>query len=350
MLNKTEVQIMNHWTYENANLPAVSIHCTAYNHERYIAKALDSMLEQETNFPFEIIVHDDASTDGTAEIIHQYESAYPHIIRPIYETKNQYSKRDGSIGMAIGAYLRGEYYAICEGDDYWCDNKKLQKQYDYMSQHSDCVLCCHNTVIHDISGKEPDGLFNQWTSIHELTEGDAFFGWNVHTSSYFYRPTLEKSVRKYCATFGDYVYLTQAMNLGRVVALPDVMSVYDRNIPTGATAVNYHQTKEKRHKVTEERINYLKQYDEQTKGRFHEVVQARIAVLTFQLDSDEKTLMWASGILKKNKYYNVLEKNKYGIRKLWSRWKYRGSSFGKLWYWSLLLQRHLNNFIRYGHR
>lgn len=145
--------------------------CITYNHEHYIAEALDSFLSQETDFPFQVIVHDDASTDGTADIIRRYAERYPRIIRPIYEVENQYLKPDSLTRKKVAACLGGEYYAICEGDDHWCDNRKLQKQYDYMSQHDDCVLCCHNSIIHDVSGKEADALINHWTETHELTAG-----------------------------------------------------------------------------------------------------------------------------------------------------------------------------------
>lgn len=344
MIDKSETEIMGSWHMPYSDQPFVSVVCTAYNHEKYIARALDSFLSQETDFPFEVIVHDDASTDGTADIIRQYEAVYPHIIKPIYQSENQYSKRDGSIGRAVDSRLNGKYYAVCEGDDYWCDTKKLQKQYDYMSQHEDCVLCCHNTVIHDISEKEADKLFNQWTATHELTEVDVFFGWNVHTSSYFYRPILRRQAGKYCAGFGDYIYLTQALNLGKVVALPDVMSVYNMNIQTGATMTNYHQGEAQYNKITGERINYLRQYDKDTDGRFREVVQARMAQLIFQkTDSGEEAMTWASKVLQNNRYYYLFEENVSGIRKLWFRWKYKGSSFGKLWYWSVLLKRNLHS-------
>lgn len=96
---------------------------------------------QQTNFPFEAIVHDDASTDGTAAIIREYAEKYPDIIKPIYETENQYSKHDGSLRKIMDAHMRGKYIAICEGDDYWIDPLKLQKQVDFMEGHPECGLC-----------------------------------------------------------------------------------------------------------------------------------------------------------------------------------------------------------------
>lgn len=103
MINITQEQIMQNWGTDNAENPLVSVRCITYNHEPYIAQALDGFLMQKTNFPFEVIVHDDASTDKTAEIIREYEKKFPKIIKPIYESENQYSKHDGSLGRIVDA-------------------------------------------------------------------------------------------------------------------------------------------------------------------------------------------------------------------------------------------------------
>lgn len=119
----------------------VSIRCFAYNHERFIRQCLDGFVMQKTDFRFEAIVHDDASTDNTAAIIREYAEKYPDIIKPIYETENQYSKHDGSLTRIMNAHTRGKYIAMCEGDDYWTDPYKLQKQVDFLESHPDYVMC-----------------------------------------------------------------------------------------------------------------------------------------------------------------------------------------------------------------
>ena len=121
----------------------VSIKCLAYNHEPYIRQCLDGFVMQQTNFKFEAIVHDDASTDGTANIIREYAEKYPDIIKPIYETENQYSKHDGSLNRILAEKLTGKYIALCEGDDYWTDPNKLQKQVEYLESHEECVMYAH---------------------------------------------------------------------------------------------------------------------------------------------------------------------------------------------------------------
>ncbi len=132
-------------TWDFNVIPLVSISCIGYNHERYIRDAIEGFLRQETAFPVEILIHDDSSTDKTADIVEEYEAKYPHLIKPIYQTENQYSK-----GVSISATFnwpraRGKYIALCEGDDYWIDPLKLQKQVDFLEEnpeyglvHGDC--------------------------------------------------------------------------------------------------------------------------------------------------------------------------------------------------------------------
>lgn len=122
--------------------PLVAIECLAYNHAPYIRQCLDGFVMQKTDFPFIAIVHDDASADDTAKIILEYAQNYPDIIKPILETENQYSKKDGSLGRIIKKAIPEQvrYIALCEGDDYWTDPYKLQKQVDYMENHPECGL------------------------------------------------------------------------------------------------------------------------------------------------------------------------------------------------------------------
>lgn len=127
--------------------PTVSISCLVYNHSRFVRKCLDGFVMQKTDFPFEAIVHDDASTDGSAEIIREYAEKYPEIIRPIYEQENVFSKDPSACSKEINKRIRGKYVAICEGDDYWTDPHKLQRQVDYMEAHPNCSLCFHRARV-----------------------------------------------------------------------------------------------------------------------------------------------------------------------------------------------------------
>ena len=134
--------------------PLVSICCTTYNHAQFIRQCLDGFMMQQTSFPFEVLIHDDASTDGTADIIREYEAKYPGIIKPIYQTENQYSK-----GVKISATYQfpraqGKYIAMCEGDDYWTDPHKLQKQVDFLESNPGYSLCSHCYSIYDEETRE----------------------------------------------------------------------------------------------------------------------------------------------------------------------------------------------------
>ncbi len=121
--------------------PLVSICCTAYNHEKYINDCLDGFLMQKTNFEFEILIHDDASTDKTQAIIKSYESQFPKLVKPIFQTENQYSKGVKPFSNFLFPASQGKYIAMCEGDDYWNDPLKLQKQVDFLEANTDFAIC-----------------------------------------------------------------------------------------------------------------------------------------------------------------------------------------------------------------
>lgn len=135
--------------------PLVSIVCTSYNHEAYIEDALRGFLIQKTNFPFEIIIHDDVSTDNTQRIIKKYVEAYPKIIKPVFQTENQYS-RGVKILLLSASYATGQYVAFCEGDDFWISGDKLQIQVDAIQEYPDCEMCFHSaiTLKGDIPAKD----------------------------------------------------------------------------------------------------------------------------------------------------------------------------------------------------
>ena len=128
----------------------VAIQCAVYNHEPYLRQCLDGFVMQKTNFRFVAIVHDDVSTDNSAAIIREYAEKYPDIIKPIYEKENQWSKHDGSLERVLDKAFKAtcaKYVAWCEGDDYWTDPFKLQKQVDFMEAHPECTVTFHRYDI-----------------------------------------------------------------------------------------------------------------------------------------------------------------------------------------------------------
>lgn len=132
----------------------VSVFCITYNHEAFIEDALKGFINQKTNFDYEILIHDDCSKDNTAQIIKEYERKYPHIIKPVYQKENLYSKHIPIIPTQLLPKARGKYIAVCEGDDFWTDPYKLQTQVDVMEQNEQCSICFNQVIITDITGRE----------------------------------------------------------------------------------------------------------------------------------------------------------------------------------------------------
>ncbi len=209
----------------------LSIRCITYNHEPFIRQCLEGFVMQKTNFRFEAIVHDDASTDGTADIVREYAAKYPDIIKPILETENQYSKRNGSIGRIMDAACKGKYIALCEGDDYWTDPNKLQKQVDFLESHPDYAMCFHNAIIHYEEGDIEDRIFanveNREYRIQEL-----YTKWYSPTASLVLRRSVYDSElhKKFRASkklvSGDMQLVISTSYCGKMFGFSDVMSVY----------------------------------------------------------------------------------------------------------------------------
>lgn len=139
MTNLTQEEIMLDWGIDNSDNPLVSVKCMTYNHEKYISQALDGFLMQKTTFPFEVLVHDDASTDKTVDILREYEKRFPKIVKVIYEKENQY--KFNKHHEKINKLIKGKYLAVCEGDDYWTYPNKLQMQVKYLENHPEFVMC-----------------------------------------------------------------------------------------------------------------------------------------------------------------------------------------------------------------
>lgn len=339
MFDLTESMVMSRWGNCDLSKPMVSIRCAAYNHEKFIARALESFLSQETRFPYEIVVHDDASTDNTANIIREYETKFPHIIRPIYEKQNIYSKDKRLIGDIFSANTKGKYTALCEGDDYWCDSNKLQKQVDFMESHPECSLCTHNTNFHYLDGSKADHLFNLWKDVRKLSVVDIFFGWDVHTSSYMVRTGINYRP-EFSDTFwsGDYVYLTMAKYYGEVYCLPDVMSVYNANVTTGMTVKNRKSSYEVNLKRLLSRIEYLDKYDEYTNHKYIDIIKARKAEIIIKTSDDYGELKKAAKEMSLNPYFSEICVKGKGKAALKNIWKYKGAVFGRLWYLSVIVQ------------
>lgn len=275
----------------------VSILCLTYNHHKYIAQTLESFVRQKTDFEFEILVHDDASTDGTSEIIREYQKQYPDLIKPVIQTENQMSQGIKIVNTFLFPIEKGKYICFCEGDDYLCDDRKLQKQYDFLEAHPEYSACVHNTLLTDLA----DGSERTVNPSKEdydipmeqimLAGGSAF-----HTSSIFFRAEYKYRPDAFTAPrFGDYPRSIYLRHVGKVRYLADVMSVHRVNVAGSWTVKNV--ASEDPQKVITHYTNVnrlLAQIDEYTEQQYHEditFVTRRNECLILQWEDNSKKIL-----------------------------------------------------------
>lgn len=215
----------------------VSVCVPTFNHEAYIAEMLEGALRQQTTFPFEIVVGDDGSTDGAPGIIRHYASRYPERIRAYLHPSNlgpshprEFAGRNNVLFL-LKACL-GEYVALCEGDDYWIDPLKLQKQVEFMEAHPDCALCHHNVLVTYEDGS-PSHTFNPPTQKLISTIDDLLHDhWFIATGSMLYRNVfLNEDFADWHAdaAAGDWALVIQLSARGTIGYLPDLMGVYRKH-------------------------------------------------------------------------------------------------------------------------
>ncbi len=228
-LIQTEEQFLARWgEYDK---PLVSINCITYNHENYIRDALDGFLIQQTDFPFEILIHDDASTDGTADIVREYEKKYPNIIKPIYQTVNQYSQGK-RVGILNAQRAQGEYIAFCEGDDYWFDSSKLQVQLEAMQKYPGVDLSFHSAIRIYCDKRDPkQELAWNYKDNFKIFFPDAILETTSQfapTASYMVRREVIENLPEWVSTapIGDFFIEMYGAKRGGALYLHKTMSVY----------------------------------------------------------------------------------------------------------------------------
>lgn len=263
----------------------VSISCITYNHEKYIREALDSFLMQKTNFKYEILIHDDASTDGTQDIIKEYERKYPDIIKPILQTENQFSKGVKRIMYIYNdSRAKGKYIALCEGDDYWTDPNKLQKQVDYMESHSDCSMCFHAGEIYDNKLKKVTNVQRAYDKNCIASNEDLIVkgGGFIITSSMFYRRSLLENAPDFFlnAHVGDYAMQLLFMSKGNVYYMDLPMSVYRIFVEGSWTSNNLLTNNEKKSRISNslKDINLLKDFNMYSQEKFAKEIKKGIFI------------------------------------------------------------------------
>ncbi len=267
----------------------VSVICLAYNHEKYIRKTLEGFVSQKTDFKFEVIVHDDASTDDTRQIIEEYANKYPDIFVPVYQNENQYSKKlpgGGIIGNFICPLIKGKYVAFCEGDDYWCSENKLQMQYEIMENDSSLSLCVHKVQCVNEDGSNHNDIIPY--EYYHINQGlldekkitQALFidgGCPFHTGSFFIKKEVIDKVYNCEIDFamkvnGDVLCQQFALLYGNYFYIDEIMSCY-RLFSSGSwTSKRSEQSVQSKINFRMGIINGKKLFDEYTNYKYHELI------------------------------------------------------------------------------
>ncbi len=250
--------------------PLVSVRVVTYNQEKYLAQCLEGILMQRTDFPFEIIIGEDCSTDRTRAIVVAYQQKYPEKIKALLQPQNL---GGGHNNLQVQQACQGKYHAMCEGDDYWIDPLKLQKQVDFMEAHPDISLCFHNAFTLDEFHAAVRLFFE--TPPGETLDFEAVCQIKTPTASVMARSSIlatlpDWRLKIWC---GDVVFRLWCAHHGNLGYLDKVMSVY-RVHPGGAVARNSRQ--ENKRKTSEEEVFLYKQLDRDTNYLHTVALQAQV--------------------------------------------------------------------------
>ncbi len=206
--------------------PLVSICCITYNHEHYIKEAFDGFIMQKTNFPVEIVISDDCSKDNTREIIAEYKAKYPDLIRDVSPDKNLGSSVNF---IYVQQCSQGKYIAMCEGDDYWTDPFKLQKQVDFLETHPYFSMCFHGATIKNETNTQVITTCDK-IETKEYFTNDIFPGWVIPTASVVFQramiDTYPSLKHEEWMKYGDIVLFLKCTHTGQVWGMSEKMSVY----------------------------------------------------------------------------------------------------------------------------
>jgi glycosyltransferase involved in cell wall biosynthesis len=269
----------------------VSVCVPAYNHGKYIARMLDGALMQQTNFPFEIVIGDDASTDNTQAIIRAYADANPGRIRAYLHEENLGPKEPREFAgrnnvLFLLKACEGEYVAMCEGDDYWTDPFKLQKQVDFLDANPDYAICHHNMSVIYEDGS-PSHLFNHpeqklTSTIEDLLEDR----WFMATASWVYRNYfLSHDFADWHAeaAAGDWAIMFQLAARGKIGYLPETMGVYRKH---SAGLSNVHAVTNMQFLKNRKRM--FENVDKWLENKYHNTISKTLAKYDDQLSQLEK--------------------------------------------------------------
>jgi len=258
----------------------VSVICITYNQKEYLNKAIDSILNQKTEIAFELIIHDDVSTDGTTDIVKDIKNKYPDKVQVIYENENQFSQNKDFFSKIIKTKARGKYIALCEGDDYWIDNNKLQMQYNALEAHPECDMCACRAVmvsadeknmLGEIRPQKGDGIL----SIEEVILGGGNF---VASAGLFFRKKMFDEMLEFEKIRSlDYSHQIKGAMRGGIYYIDKVMVAYRRYSNESVTCA-ITTNKDMMNVQCEQEKAILRTFDKETKWKYHEIIEYRIEV------------------------------------------------------------------------
>lgn len=291
----------------------VSVWCVAYNHELYIRDAIEGFLKQKTNFRYEVIIHDDASTDNTAKIIKEYEKKYPDLIYGIYQEDNQYKKNWPStqwLQEIQTKKCKGKYIAVCEGDDCWIDVQKLQIQVDYLEQHPECVMTVHDAVYVDYRNYNIKSGSKYGEDCIVPAEDIITQRVYMVTASMVYRREISEMSGFFTEVgVDDYPSLLYCLMNGTIYYFSRIMSIY-RQFHQGSWTFSMTEDKKASCMHNVMMINFLNKYNRYSDNKFRTYVISRIQ------KSVENILDSCIGIdredfFETSKKYNLKDKSEY---------------------------------------
>ena len=276
----------------------VSVLCTAYNHEKYIRKCLEGFVQQKTNFAYEVLVNDDASTDTTPSIIREYEMTYPDIIKPLYQSDNLYSKGVKITRDILFPKSQGKYIAICEGDDYWIDPYKLQKQVDALEKNQDCSMCVCKVKIISEDETRVEGYFPDFPLDEGVITSEAFLNIVLRkhafqTSSYMLRADLYRCYAKHTPEFvricpvGDVTYLLYFGYSGNVYYCEDIMSYYRRG-SIGGWSERIWSDRNRTRRNFEGMVKTYESFNRFSGGKYHNQCNQKVFLIKYYAAQDSK--------------------------------------------------------------
>ncbi|MBR1432846.1 glycosyltransferase [Ruminococcus sp.] len=286
----------------------VSVCMLAYNHEEWIGKAIQSIMNQKTSFEFKLYIHEDKSKDGTRDVVIKYAEKYPDQIKLILADENRYSKGVKIIPEIVVPLTKGKYIAFCEGDDYWIDCNKLQKQIEYLETHPECAVSFSNAKIVDLSDNVlreflPQGIWNDHGINKKLKSGkeENFSAEEmilldfVPTASLVY---TRKIYDVYCNFNYSLDLLTRllAVSYGYAHFHPECLTAYRTGNPNSASGVVQNSQRLKDN-FFDLHLNILNEFDQQTDGRYHNAIE---------IEKKRKALIYE---LKIGNYFKVVKNN-----------------------------------------